>query len=155
MERYDIARDRWLELKTELNEGRYHATACLLQNRYIYVFGGYKTTHFTKSNITRVNRKIENMDNVSMNIIEKYDTWNDLEDENWAKMSKIQNQRYKAIGMNFKHDIYDSSGASSSDPAAGSGSYDKNRKYCERVYIKRDQINNVGNLIVFPLCPSN
>jgi N-acetylneuraminic acid mutarotase len=89
MERYDIVRDRWLELKTELNEGRYHATACLLQNRYVYVFGGYKTTHFTKSNITRVNRKIESMDNVSMNIIEKYDTWNDLEDENWAKMSKI------------------------------------------------------------------
>ena len=92
-----------------------------------------------------------------MNIIEKYDTWNDLEDENWAKMSKIQNKRYKAIGMKFGKDIYDSSGVSSSDPAASSGvssgGYDKNRKYCERVHIKRDQINNVGNLIAFPLCP--
>lgn len=52
-------------------------------------------------------------------------------------------------------DPYGSSGfgSSSSDPAAGSGSYDKNRKYFERVSIKRDQINNVGNLIVFPVCP--
>jgi hypothetical protein len=30
MERYDVDRDRWLELKTELNEGRYHSTACIL-----------------------------------------------------------------------------------------------------------------------------
>jgi N-acetylneuraminic acid mutarotase len=89
MERYDIDKDRWLELKTELNEGRYHSTACMLNNRFIYVFGGFKTTHFTQSKITRVLRKFESMDNVSMNVIEKYDTWKDQEDENWAKMSKI------------------------------------------------------------------
>ncbi len=46
MERYDIDRDRWIELKTELNEGRYHSTACIINERYIYVFGGFKTTHF-------------------------------------------------------------------------------------------------------------
>jgi N-acetylneuraminic acid mutarotase len=89
MERYDVDRDRWLELKTELNEGRYHSTACTLKDRYIYVFGGFKTTHFSKSNMTRVTKKIETMDNVSSHYIEKYDTNNDLEDENWAKMSKI------------------------------------------------------------------
>ena len=48
----------------------------------------------------------------------------------------------------FGPDLYDSS---SSDPGAGSGSYDKCRKYFERIHIKRDHINNVGNLICFPL----
>ena len=89
VERYDIERDRWLELKTELNEGRYHSTACMIQERYIYVFGGFKTTHFSKNVITRVNRKVETTDNVTSNYIEKYDTQNDLEDENDAKLSKI------------------------------------------------------------------
>jgi hypothetical protein len=48
----------------------------------------------------------------------------------------------------FGPDLYDSS---SSDPGAGSGSYDKKRKLFERIHIKRDHINNVGNLICFPL----
>jgi hypothetical protein len=52
----------------------------------------------------------------------------------------------------FGPDLY---GSSSSDPEAGSGSYDKCRKYFERIYIKRDHINNVGNLICFPLDSSN
>lgn len=66
MERYDIDRDRWLQLQTQLWEGRYHATACMLQNRYIYVFGGFKTTHFAKNIplLTRVNKKVEITDNV-------------------------------------------------------------------------------------------
>lgn len=48
VERYDIEKDRWLQLRTELNEGRYHATACIMNDRFIYVFGGFKTTHFNK-----------------------------------------------------------------------------------------------------------
>jgi len=62
----------------------------MLESRYIYVFGGFKTTHFSKSNLTRVNKKCEMIDNVSSNIIERYDTMHDLEDENNAKLTKIQ-----------------------------------------------------------------
>lgn len=80
MERYDIDKDRWLELRTQLHEGRYHATACMLENRYIYIFGGFRTTSFTKHShqIARVTKKFEITDNVSQNFIEKYDTFNDL-----------------------------------------------------------------------------
>lgn len=99
LERYDIEKDRWLELRTELNEGRYHSSACMLQNRFIYVFGGFKTTHFSKSTVTRVNKKVEITDNVSANYIERYDTMFDLEDENDARMNKVQNARYKVIGL--------------------------------------------------------
>lgn len=89
IERYDIEKDRWLELRTELNEGRYHSSACILENRFIYVFGGFKTTHFSKSTLTRVNKKFEITDNVSCHYIEKYDTVFDFEDENNAKLSRI------------------------------------------------------------------
>ena len=89
MERYDIDKDRWLELNTQLNEGRYHATACMLKERYIYVFGGYKTKNFKKQMIMKVKRNFETIDNVSSNYIEMYDTKNDQEDEDRSKMSKI------------------------------------------------------------------
>lgn len=39
--------------------------------------------------ITRVNKKVEETDNVTSNYIEKYDSANDLEDEKDARMSKI------------------------------------------------------------------
>ena len=41
LERYSIVSNKWALLKARLNEGRYHASACLLAGRYIYVFGGY------------------------------------------------------------------------------------------------------------------
>ena len=77
MERYDVDKDRWLPLATQLHEGRFHATACMLKERYIYVFGGYKTKNFQKSMITKVRRNFETTDNVSSNYIEMYDTKND------------------------------------------------------------------------------
>lgn len=90
MERYDIEKDRWLQLQTQLYEGRYHASACMLENRYIYVFGGFKSTHFAKGvPLTRVNKKVEKTDNVQSNYIERYDTILDIDDEYAAKISKI------------------------------------------------------------------
>lgn len=89
VERYDIEKDKWLQLKTELNEGRYHSSACLLQDRFIYVFGGFKTTHFNKQDVARVNKKTEIIDNVTCNYIEKYDTQRDITDETNARLSKI------------------------------------------------------------------
>mmetsp|Transcript_5568 Transcript_5568/g.9556 ORF Transcript_5568/g.9556 Transcript_5568/m.9556 type:complete len:320 (-) Transcript_5568:157-1116(-) len=150
MERYDIERDRWLELSTELNEGRYHATACVLENRYIYIFGGFKTSRFLKSNITRVNKKVETIVNVSSNFIELYDTNFDLEDETFAKLSKIQSQRYKFIGLQFGNLAEQANYSSSSDYE--SAAHPKNtRRYFQRIHIKRDNVNNVGDLVCFPL----
>ena len=54
----------------------------MLKERYIYVFGGYKTKNFQKSMITKVRRNFETTYNVSSNYIEMYDTKNDQEDEN-------------------------------------------------------------------------
>lgn len=95
VERYDIERDRWLTLRTQLNEGRYHATACNIKDRLIYVFGGFRTTHFSKQYVQRVNKKVEITDNVSCNFIEKYDTMFDIQDESDARMTRIQSHRYK------------------------------------------------------------
>jgi len=61
----------------------------MIQDRYIYVFGGFRTLNFKKPMITRVNKKVEETDNVTSNYIEKYDSANDLEDEKDARMSKI------------------------------------------------------------------
>ena len=41
MERYDIEKNKWELMKVRLNEGRYHASATMVNDRYIYVFGGY------------------------------------------------------------------------------------------------------------------
>jgi hypothetical protein len=99
-----------------------------------------------------VNKKVEITDNVKAHYIERYDTMFDLEDENNARLSKIQNQRYKVIGVNFNKDPYDSIyDSSSSDP--GSINPHKSLRFCERIYVKRDNVNNVGNLICFPMCP--
>lgn len=46
----------------------------MLNERYIYVFGGFKTTHFSKQIVSRVNKKVEILDNVTSNYIERYDT---------------------------------------------------------------------------------
>ena len=89
VERYDIERDRWLQLRTELNEGRYHSSACMLNERFIYVFGGFKTTHFSKQIVSRVNKKVEIIDNVTSNYIERYDTTFDVQDETDARLSRI------------------------------------------------------------------
>ena len=118
----------------------------MLQDRFIYVFGGFRTLNFKKPLIIRVTKNVEETDNVTSNYIEKYDTFNDLEDEKDARMSKIQNQRYKVSGFNFTE--YHNS--SSSEPE---GKAFKQYKYFERIHIKRDNINNVGNLICFPMLP--
>ena len=122
----------------------------MLNNRYIYVFGGFKTTHFSKSNLSRVNKKFEITDNVTLNYIEKYDTLVDVQDENDAKLTRIQHQRYKVIGLHFP-DPYDSSPYDSSSSDFESINPNKNRKLFERIYVKRDNVNNVGNLICFPI----
>lgn len=44
IEKYDIERDEWSELKIQLNYGRAFASAIVLGNRYIYVIGGSTNT---------------------------------------------------------------------------------------------------------------
>jgi hypothetical protein len=50
----------------------------MLKERFIYVFGGFKTTHFSKQIVSRVNKKVEIIDNVKCNYIERYDTLLDV-----------------------------------------------------------------------------
>jgi hypothetical protein len=61
----------------------------MLNERYIYVFGGFKTTHFSKQIVSRVNKKVEIIDNVKCNYIEMYDTMLDVQDETDARLSRI------------------------------------------------------------------
>lgn len=42
MEKYSIKKNEWTFIRCRLNEGRYHASACLV-GKYIYIFGGYRT----------------------------------------------------------------------------------------------------------------
>ena len=77
MERYDNETNRWVELECTLMEGRYHSTACIFQNRYIYVFGGYKTEAFYGKVAYKVSRKHEKLSNVRSDFLEMYDTEQD------------------------------------------------------------------------------
>jgi len=74
MERYDIEENKWHEMAAVLQDGRYHATACILHNRFIYVFGGYKTESFYSKVAYKVSRKNEKLTNVRPDYIEFYDT---------------------------------------------------------------------------------
>lgn len=75
MERYTVANNKWALLKVRLNEGRYHASACLVANRYIYIFGGYRTKKLKEFNKIKIDRKNEVLVNVTSGRIERYDTW--------------------------------------------------------------------------------
>jgi N-acetylneuraminic acid mutarotase len=44
IERYDIERDEWIELRMQLNYGRAFLSAITFNNRYIYVIGGSTNT---------------------------------------------------------------------------------------------------------------
>jgi N-acetylneuraminic acid mutarotase len=44
IERYDIERDKWTELRMQLNYGRAFLSAVTFGNRYIYVIGGNTNT---------------------------------------------------------------------------------------------------------------
>lgn len=101
---------------------------------------------------------METTDNVSSHYIERYDTNRDLEDENYAKhakISQIQNQRFlctslRQFGRVENHHTYPES-YESSNSDTGAHSYKNYKQYFERIFIKRDNVNNVGNLICFPL----
>lgn len=115
MERYDIEKNQWIQLRHRLEEGRYHATATIQGGRYIYIFGGYKTESFYGKVAYKVSRKHEKIQNVRSDYIEVYDTHED-----------------QAL-----FDIEDRD-------------LDK-RPIFRQIHLQRDNINNVGNLICFPL----
>ena len=137
-------------MRTELNEGRYHSSACILNDRFIYVFGGFKTTNFSKQVVARVNKKAEIMAGITQNYIERYDTMLDSQDETDARLNRIQNSRHK---YGFPIPDPDSSPYESSSSELESIVPNKKIKFFERIYIKRDNVNNVGNLICFALKP--
>lgn len=72
--------NRWDLLRVCLNEGRYHGSACMVQDRYIYVFGGYRTKKLAREPTTsprgtsKISRADEVMVPVTSGRIERYDT---------------------------------------------------------------------------------
>jgi N-acetylneuraminic acid mutarotase len=44
VERYDVERDEWKELRMQLNYGRAFCSAITFNNRYIYLVGGTTDT---------------------------------------------------------------------------------------------------------------
>jgi N-acetylneuraminic acid mutarotase len=74
MEKFDIPSNKWTMIKVRLNEGRYHASACFLASRYIYVFGGYWTKKLRDHNKVKIERKNEVVVNVQSMRVELYDT---------------------------------------------------------------------------------
>ena len=123
-------------MKVRLNEGRYHASACIINERYIYVFGGYKTRKLTGDYATtKINRQNEQMVNVTNGRIECYDTSKALEIK-----SKFKNGQVPMT----------SSGTDEEAVRDMIENLDMWPSF-EIINIKRDPINNVGQLVVFPL----
>jgi len=73
MECYQIQSNSWSLVKVRLNEGRYHASCCII-GKWIYVFGGYRTKKLLGQYLVQIDRKNEVLVNVSANKIERYDT---------------------------------------------------------------------------------
>ena len=136
VERYCIKENKWQLVKVRLNEGRYHASACIINERYIYVFGGYKTRKLTGDYATtKINRQNEQMVNVTNGRIECYDTSKALEIK-----SKFKNGQVPMT----------SSGTDEEAVRDMIENLDMWPSF-EIINIKRDPINNVGQLVVFPL----
>ena len=80
VERYCIKENKWQIVKVRLNEGRYHASACIVNERFIYVFGGYRTKKLQGDYTTsKINRTNELMVNVTSGRIECFDIYKALE----------------------------------------------------------------------------
>lgn len=90
MERFDIEDNKWYELSATLKEARYHASACILHERYIYIFGGQKTEAFSSRVSYKVTRKNEKLMSVRSDFIEVYDT---LQDEIYESVKYKKQQR--------------------------------------------------------------
>jgi hypothetical protein len=73
VERYCILSNQWALVKCRLNEGRYHASACIV-GKWLYVFGGYRTKKLTGTYQVQIDRKNEILVNTTANKIERYDT---------------------------------------------------------------------------------
>ena len=90
VERYSMQENKWAIVKVRLNEGRYHASACIVDNRYIYVFGGYRTKKLQGDYTTsKINRTNEVMVNVTNGRIERYDTSKALEMKSSVKKGQF------------------------------------------------------------------
>ena len=119
-----------------MNEGRYHASACIVQDRYIYVFGGYRTKKLTGDYTTsKINRTNEVMANVTNGRIERYDT------------SKAVEMKANVKKGNFPQT------SSGTDEDAVNQMIDNMELWptFDVINIKRDPVNDVGQLVVFPL----
>ena len=128
--------NKWAIVKVRMNEGRYHASACIVQDRYIYVFGGYRTKKLTGDYRTnKINRTNEVMINVSSGRIERYDTTKALE----------MKEKFKG---KFPHTT-----SSGTDEDAVNQLIENMEQWpmFEVINIKRDPVNDVGQLVVFPL----
>ena len=128
--------NKWAIIKVKMNEGRYHASACIVQDRYIYVFGGYRTKKLTGDYTTsKINRTNEVMVNVTSGRIERYDTNKALE-----------------MKANFKGKFPHTT-SSGTDEDAVNKLIDNMELWptFDIINIKRDPVNDVGQLVVFPL----
>ena len=136
VERYCMKENKWQIVKVRLNEGRYHASACIVNERFIYVFGGYRTKKLQGDYTTsKINRNNETMVNVTSGRIECFDTSKALE-----------------IKSNVKKGQFPQT-SSGTDEDAVKDMIDNMELWqtFDVINIKRDPVNNVGQLVVFPL----
>ena len=135
MERYCIDDNKWALIRVRLNEGRYHATACMLHDRYIYVFGGYRTKKLQGEHAVKIDRKNEVLINITSGRIERYDT----------------NKSF--LPLKNKKGGYAPSSETETDDDKTADSFDRMESWptFELIHLEKDNINNVCQLICFPL----
>ena len=135
VERYCIKDNKWQIVKVRLNEGRYHHSACIVADQYIYVFGGYRTKKLQGEHASKINRTNEVMVNVTSGRIERYDTSKALEMRPTMKKGQFPQT------------------SSGTDEDAVKDMIDNMELWptFDLINIKRDRINDVGQLVCFPL----
>ena len=133
MEKYSIKKNEWTFIRCRLNEGRYHASACLV-GKWIYVFGGYRTKRLVGQYQVQIDRKNEEVVSVTSNRVERYDT------------SYVYGQSQASTGTH-PHKPSSSETDNTEDEATSLATLDNIETWAtfELLSVKRDYaINNLG-----------
>jgi hypothetical protein len=130
-----MEQNKWKKLEAKLNLGRFHHSACILKDRFIYVFGGYYTKGFHNPVTLKITRKNEILESCQSNSIEMYDTCLDEDISYYSSTDDEERESYIVTPPSRR-------------PVRHQPSINKTWK---KIHVKRDYFNNAGSLIVIPL----
>jgi hypothetical protein len=126
-------------IKCRLNEGRYHASSCIV-GKWLYVFGGCRTKKLVGQYYVQIDKKNEVVVNVTPDRIERYDT-----------STLLSNQQIKCKGLDpFKPSSSETENTEDEIKTVATLDTLESWPTFELISLKRDSIKYFGSLVTFP-----